>query len=456
MKYAYTLILSLFVFIGSAVIAEEAVVVRLPTQTPLLPMYLSNVIATDTEFDKEYLSKLQAVLRFDLENNGTIQLVQNSPEREKLAASAYSEPRSSFAAWRAANIQYVVIPRVEANHMSVRLISLNNEVVKELSEIALSGNLEEDRRRMHEAADSIHNELFGTEGIASTRILFTKRLMMANGDKNSEVWEADYDGSGARQVTHDGAYSVTPTYIPPVAGKATRQFLYVTYRWGQPKLMYASLKDGEGQRFSLLRGNQLLPAVSQQRDKVAFISDITGNPDLFIQGFSPEQGPIGKAQQVFSAPGAVQGSPSFSPDGSQLAFVSNKAGQPQIYVMPIPAGGSRLKDLHPTAISMRARNGTAPSWSPDGSKIAFSALSEGLRQIWMYDFQTHQEYQLTNGPGNKENPSWAPDSLHLVYNTSDSGASELYMLDLRRLKPVKINVGPGEKRFPSWEPRARK
>ncbi|TXI42373.1 MAG: Tol-Pal system protein TolB, partial [Nitrosomonas sp.] len=360
----------------------------------------------------------------------------------------------SFTAWRTANIRYVIIPRVEANHLSIRLISLNNEVVKEISEVALSGDLNEDRRRLHHVADSIHFELFGVQGIASTRILYTKRIGNSKGDMISEIWEADYDGGGARQITHDVGYAVTPTYVPPAPGMATRQFLYVTYRWGQPKLIYASLKDGEGQRFSLLKGNQLLPAVSKQRDKVAFISDVTGNPDLFIQSFSPEQGPIGKAQQVFSAPGAVQGSPSFNPDGTRLAFVSNKAGQAQIFTMIIPASGARLKDLRPTLISTRARNGTAPAWSPDGSKIAFTALTDGVRQIWMYDFNNGQEYQLTSGTGNKENPSWAPDSLHLVYNTSDPGAAELYLLDLRRLKPIKINLGPGEKRFPSWEPRA--
>ena len=435
-------------------LSAEEVVVRLPTQTELLPLYLSNVVGEDTEFDQQYLAKLQEVLRYDLENNGITQLVANTSEKEKLAAKSYSDPKSSFSAWRSANVRYVVVPRVYANHLTIRLIGLNNEMVKELSEIGLSGDLDEDRRRIHRAADAIHAELFGTPGIASTRILFTKRTPGRGGEMVSEVWEADYDGAGVRQITHDGGYIVTPTYVPPAPGMASRQFLYVTYRWGQPKLMYASLKDGEGQRFSFLKGNQLLPAVSKQRDQVAFISDVTGNPDLFIQPFSPDNGPIGKPRQIFAAPGAVQGSPTFSPNGTEIAFVSNKAGAAQVYTMTIPAGAAKAKDLRPVLISTRARNGTAPSWSPDGAKIAFTALTDGVRQIWMYDHTSGQEYQLTTGPGNKENPSWAPDSLHLVYNTSDPGAAELYMIDVRRLKPVKINLGQGEKRFPSWEPRA--
>ncbi len=452
-SFAFTLLMA-----WSSLFSEEAqeLVVKLPTSTPLLPMYVAQITSEDTEFDHGYLAKLQSVLRYDFDNNALTQLLGPNAEKEALAARSYGEPESALSSWRAAHVMYVIIPRVQANHLSLRLIAVNNQVVKELSDIALSGDLEEDRHRIHLVSDSVHHELFGVEGIATTRILYTKRFVNSTGKQVSEVWEADYDGSGARQITHDGAYCITPSYIPPAPGMISRQFVYVTYRWGPPKIMYASLKDGVGQRFTDLRGNQLLPCVSRQRDKVAFISDITGNPDLFVQPFSPEYGAVGKPMQVFSARGSTQGSPSFSPDGKKLAFVSDKAGQPQIYAMDLPTGGAKLKDLHPVLVSVKARNGTAPAWSPDGSKIVFCSQTKGLRQLWLYDVATRQEYQLTFGPANKENPSWAPDSLHLVYNTADAGDSELFLLDLHRLKPIKIELGEGEKRFPSWEPRSNK
>jgi TolB protein len=447
------LIVCLFVFMSSVLAAEPALEVRLPTQTQLQPLYLSQITSEDTEFDQEYLSKLQAVLKYDLEHNGITQVLSQTPEKEKLARDSYSDPSQHLSAWRQAQTRFVVIPRVQANHFSVRLIGLPNNVVKEICEVALSGDLDEDRRRIHEVADSIHYELFGKEGIATTRILFTRRQGEASGKPSSEVWEADYDGALAHQVTHDGAYCVTPVYIPPSPGMVTRHFAYVTYRWGQPKLLFGSINTGKCQRLTLLQGNQLLPAVSYQRDKIAFICDVTGNPDLFIQPFSVESGAIGKPQQVFSAAGAVQGTPTFCPDGKQIAFVSNKAGQPQIYVMAIPKPGTPLKGLQPKVISTRARNGTAPAWSPDGTKIAFTATTDGVRQLWIYEFDTEQEYQLTFGPGNKENASWAPNSLHLVYNTADPSNAELFMIDLHRAQPVRIALGAGEKRFPSWEPR---
>lgn len=454
MQYIFVCFYALFcLFACELTAAEEPLEVRLATQTQLEPLYLSQIMSEDTEFDAEYLAKLQAVLKYDLEHNGVTQVLAQTKDKEKLAEKSYGDPAQHMPAWRKAQTRYVVIPRVQANHFSVRLIALPSEAVKEISDVALSGDLDEDRRRIHEVSDSIHYELFGVEGIATTRLLFTRRVAEGDGKAISEVWEADYDGGLARQVTHDGAYCVTPIYIPPAPGMRSRHFVYVTYRWGQPRMLYGSINSGKAQRISLLQGNQILPAVSRQRDQIAFVCDVTGNPDLFIQPFSMESGPLGKPQQVFSAAGAVQGTPTFSPDGRQIAFVSNKAGQPQIYVMDIPAPGTPLKDLRPKIVSTLARNGTAPAWSPDGKKIAFTAHTDGLRQLWVYELDTGKEYQLTAGPGNKENPSWAPNSMHLVYNTADPDDAELYMIHLNRSQPVRIALGSGEKRFPSWEPR---
>jgi TolB protein len=75
-----------------------------------------------------------------------------------------------------------------------------------------------------------------------------------------------------------------------------------------------------------------------------------------------------------------------------------------------------------------------------------------VRQIWIYDFSTNEEWSLTTGTENKENPAWAPDSLHLIYNTETKDASELYLIDLHSQEPVRINLGFGQKRFASWEP----
>ncbi|MFQ5728782.1 MAG: Tol-Pal system protein TolB [Waddliaceae bacterium] len=410
---------------------EGEFVVRLETENQLTPLFLAPIVGKDAGFAPEYLKSLEEVLRFDFDHNGMTYLVTES---------------------EAAAVTRIDV-LIKEHKLDVQVRFPFSEEEKVITEVPLSGYLSEDRRALHKIADTIHREFFGVEGVASTRFLYTLRRK-ENGKEVSDVWEADYDGANFRQVTRNAGYCVTPVYVPPKPGHLAGGFFYVSYKTGQPKIYVAPLSDGKGQPFLTLSGNQLMPTISRQRDQVAFISDVTGNPDLFLQVYSPESGATRKPRQIFTAPLAVQGSPVFSPDGTRLAFVSNKGGSPRIYVMTIPPPGVPLKEISPVLISKFNRENTAPAWSPDGTKLAYCVRTRGARQIWVYDFLTGVERQLTQGPGNKENPTWAPNSLHLIYNTSDAKACELYLINLKQAKAVKISSGPGEKRFPSWEPRA--
>jgi TolB protein len=358
--------------------------------------------------------------------------------------------------WKNVNALYVVKIQIREKQLEASLLSVSANSLKTFEGFSLSGELSQDRQQLHQLADALVKSLFGTSGIASTHLLYTRKYRIENLNKwNSELWECDYDGANARKVLDDqSGYCVTPIYIPPKPGYQSSMFFYVSYRKGQPKIYLGSLISGAGQQLTHLRGNQLMPAISPQRDKIAFISDITGNPDLFLQDFSPEKGPIGKPRQIFTTHQATQGSPTFSPDGKRIAFVSNKDGSPRIYVLDIPPPETKLKDIKARLISRINRESSAPCWSPDGTKLAFCARNGDDRQIWIYDFQRDEEWQLTESGGNKENPSWAPNSLHLFYNSTGKQNAELFLINLNDQRPIKIlDEIRGEKRFPSWEPR---
>jgi TolB protein len=431
--------------------SEEPIVVRLETEVKLLPLYASHWILDNPGLEQTYLNQLEMILRFDLKNNGATTLLPYRAESDTLANKDPFDNVGAPEQWQKQHVYYAVKAKVSDKKLLVRLLIVNSQEVKAVEAITLTGNLAQDRTKIHQLSDSLHKALFGKEGIASTRFLYTIKTQNPTTKKwLSDIWEADYDGGNARPIIQGKGYSVTPAYLPPEAGKASGGFLYVSYLNGQPKIYMGSIKEGSYKRLTLMRGNQLMPTVSLQRDKIAFISDITGNPDLFVQPFSIEKGAIGKPQQVFSAHKATQGTPSFNPNGKQLAFVSNKDGAPRIYVIDIPSPGASVKGIKAQMVTKQNRESTAPSWSPDGSKLAYCALTNGVRQIWVYDFAKREERQITQGQEHKENPTWAPNSLHLIYNTTGQKGAELYLINLHQPEAHKISSGPGEKRFPNW------
>lgn len=275
------------------------------------------------------------------------------------------------------------------------------------------------------------------EGIESKKILYTKRVENPNPGIPwiSEVWMCDSDGENAKQLTHTQGYCLSPGVL------SDKEFFYVFHDEGQSKIYRAPFANPtEGQLFLSLRGNQLLPAISKTKRKLAFIADLTGKPDLFLQTLDSKNNPIGKPKQIYSSPRATQASPTFSPDGQKIAFVSDKDGTPRIYLLDL-----KSLDAKPKLLTQKFRDNSAPCWSEDGKKLAYAAKIEGVRQICMFDFEKEAEIQLTFGPETKENPSWAPNNLHLLYNTEDQHP-KLYLLSPHSQTPICITTG----RFGCW------
>lgn len=450
---AWCLILAGTILLSQGASADDTIVVKLATEFERLPIYIPHFDARNSGLDFDETGKLEKVFRFDFDHNGMTYVVKQGPEKDKLASATLFDQAPKAADWKSLGAYYVVKVRIDGQKLSARLYFVNGDAAKAIEGITLNGDLATDRKLIHQLSDKIFKTLFGTEGIATSRLLYTVKSQDGNA-WNSEVWEADYDGGNKRQLTKESGYAVTPLYIPPKEGFATGGIFFVSYKTGQPKIYYQTLGgDAQARRLTYLRGNQLMPAISKQRDKIAFISDVTGNPDLFIQEFSTEAGATGKPYQAYSTRLATQGSPTFNPDGKQLAFVSNKDGSPRIYMMDVPGPGTSLNDIQARLITKKNKESTAPAWSPDGTKIAYCSVTQGVRQIWVYDLTKGEERQLTQGGGNKENPTWAPNSLHLAFNASEGDGSELYIINLHQTEAAKISSGPGEKRFPSWEPR---
>lgn len=114
-------------------------------------------------------------------------------------------------------------------------------------------------------------------------------------------------------------------------------------------------------------------------------------------------------------------SPSWSPNGSQLAYVSFEQGTSGIYIQNIFSGAKRLVS------GKRGING-APTWSPNGSRIAMSLSTDGNSEIYTLSVRNGVLKRLTNDRSIDTEPAWSGDGRSIVFTSNRGGAAQLYKI----------------------------
>ncbi|MDH3637695.1 MAG: Tol-Pal system beta propeller repeat protein TolB, partial [Gammaproteobacteria bacterium] len=114
-------------------------------------------------------------------------------------------------------------------------------------------------------------------------------------------------------------------------------------------------------------------------------------------------------------------SPAWSPDGSQLAYVSFEDRRSKIFVQKL-RDGSREKLAEFSGI-----NG-APAWSPDGRRLAFTTSRDGNPEIYLMSFPGRGLTRLTNHLGIDTEPAWSPDGRHIIFTSDRGGKPQLYRM----------------------------
>ncbi len=124
-------------------------------------------------------------------------------------------------------------------------------------------------------------------------------------------------------------------------------------------------------------------------------------------------------------------SPTWSPDGKKIAYVTFESGRSALVVKTLESGSIE------TIASFPQHNG-APAFSPDGSKLAFALSKDGSLNLYMMELSSKRITQLTSGRSNDTEPSWMPDSQTIVYTSDQAGRPQLYTTNINGSAPKRL------------------
>lgn len=133
--------------------------------------------------------------------------------------------------------------------------------------------------------------------------------------------------------------------------------------------------------------------------------------------------------------------PDWSPDGESIVFVSMRSGEVNIYKIDI--NGEEVQQL-----TNEGSNG-GPSWSPDGKRIAFSSNRDGDIVSWVYVMTADGRRQ--RGLAQGYNPSWAPDGKRIAYTLGIAG-SGIYVMNAEGKNSRRLTPENTWSENPSWSP----
>jgi TolB protein len=118
-------------------------------------------------------------------------------------------------------------------------------------------------------------------------------------------------------------------------------------------------------------------------------------------------------------------SPSWSPDGQWLAYVSFETKRSAVYVQLVRTGERRQ-------VSARAGINGAPAWSPDGHKLALTlGGTSGNPDVYVLDLSSQSLTRLTDDPAIDTEPAWAPDGKSIYFTSDRAGSPQIYRVGVQ-------------------------
>jgi hypothetical protein len=229
---------------------------------------------------------------------------------------------------------------------------------------------------------------------------------------------------------------------PPPPPTTCSKIVFDTTRHGDDNTeIYVMNADGANQtRLTNNMKHDYRASFSPDGSKIAFGSDRDGNFEIYVMNAD------GTNQTRLTNNPAKDEIPNFSPDGSKIAFESNRDGNTEIYVMNADGTNQTRLTNNP------ARDGN-PAFSPDGSKIVFESFRDGNEEVYVMNTDGTNQTRLTNNPaGDSGDPFFSPDGSKIAFETNRDGNLEIYVMNADGTNQTRLTNNPANDTDPFFSP----
>ncbi len=176
--------------------------------------------------------------------------------------------------------------------------------------------------------------------------------------------------------------------------------------------------------------------------RIAYVTKVAQRYQLWVADADGEN-----AQSALASPEPII-SPAWSPNGSQLAYVSFESRKPVVYTHDVATGKRRL------IANFRGSN-SAPAWSPDGRTLAVTLSRDGGSQLYAIDAEGGEPRRLAQSGSIDTEPAYTPDGKSIYFVSDRGGAPQIYKIPASGGNAERVTFTGGYNISPAISPDGR-